>query len=271
MPRDHVILSAHHVDMGELSKIEALEKQIEEALQSVQQAAQTLSTQRKLSSLAENSGAIAIFSLIVMIVGCYEPTDIGIVLFSVSIILFCLVGIGLIERIRHSLVAAKYRNAASSAEGRLWWVKKEKEKEEERLAALARLRQDGFSNEILKDPWLAYKLYGFDVLEVWFECVEPLYREDRGVSIMGRAGYPEDWLWRKEWLKKARFERCEWCKTEFDDFFRSPHVHHIFTIAEGGTHELWNLKLLCKKCHEKAHDSKFDNTRGKGHRPRYRT
>lgn len=33
-------------------------------------------------------------------------------------------------------------------------------------------------------------------------------------------------------------------------------IHHIKYRSEGGPHELWNLVLLCGKCHRLAHSSK---------------
>jgi hypothetical protein len=255
----------------ELLAFETLETEIEEAHQSVQLAIEAQASLKKKSFLAVYSGIFLIIGFFLYLCGFHIHTDLGIWMLTISIILLSTGVFGSLDWIRHSMEAAKYRKALDIAERRLGRLVEQKRKEEERLAALARIKQEGFPDELLEEPLLAYRLYGNETLDIWFESIEHLYREDRSISIMGRAGYPKDWLWRKEWLKRKRKELCEWCKKRVDGSSRSLHVHHINTIAEGGTHDLWNLQLLCRECHEKAHGSKFDDMKRRERKRQYRS
>jgi len=63
--------------------------------------------------------------------------------------------------------------------------------------------------------------------------------------------YPPDWEGRRrEALRESRF--CENC-----GFVRAVlHVHHKIPMANGGSHLLENLIVLCEKCHSEKHGGK---------------
>lgn len=58
-------------------------------------------------------------------------------------------------------------------------------------------------------------------------------------------------------LYRAR-HKCEACGSSF-----SLEVHHKVPVSEGGTDDLDNLQVLCRKCHQKRHQFRvqFDRTR----------
>lgn len=71
-------------------------------------------------------------------------------------------------------------------------------------------------------------------------------------------GYPPDWDERRDALHIAVGARCRRCgfkkyRDRPTDKRRTFHVHHKIPISKGGTHKISNLKLLCRKCHQKAH------------------
>lgn len=59
--------------------------------------------------------------------------------------------------------------------------------------------------------------------------------------------YPPDWEQRKE---KVRFrdKTCSNCGKH-----KRLDVHHIISLANGGTNRIENLSLLCRQCHENKH------------------
>ena len=67
-----------------------------------------------------------------------------------------------------------------------------------------------------------------------------------------RAGGPAPG-WAATFLMKAQHGCCAACSTQLDDSY---HLDHIQPIARGGTSEITNLQLLCKKCnlHKAAKD-----------------
>jgi len=71
-------------------------------------------------------------------------------------------------------------------------------------------------------------------------------------------GYPPDWEERRDELHIAVGARCQRCgfkkyRDRPADEKRTFHVHHKIHISKGGNHKIDNLKLLCRKCHQKAH------------------
>lgn len=48
---------------------------------------------------------------------------------------------------------------------------------------------------------------------------------------------------------------CEMCK-ERERYVRSTLVHHIRSLADGGTYDESNLMSLCISCHEQIHQRK---------------
>jgi 5-methylcytosine-specific restriction endonuclease McrA len=71
-------------------------------------------------------------------------------------------------------------------------------------------------------------------------------------------GYPPDWDERRDDLHIAVGARCQRCgfkkyRDRPTNKRRTFHAHHKITISKGGSHKISNLKLLCRKCHQKVH------------------
>ena len=60
--------------------------------------------------------------------------------------------------------------------------------------------------------------------------------------------YPPDWDERRHLLFNTEGNFCSKCGSQ-----PYLHVHHIKPLSKGGSNELSNLKLLCKKCHSNEH------------------
>ena len=61
-----------------------------------------------------------------------------------------------------------------------------------------------------------------------------------------------------EWIPEAIFVKlknkhkgCEKCGVALR--WNQKHVHHIKYVSHGGTNELSNLQILCRKCHQDIH------------------
>ena len=63
-----------------------------------------------------------------------------------------------------------------------------------------------------------------------------------------------------EGLKTAVWQRakgkCEICSSEF-----CLEIDHVIPYARGGTNDLWNLRLLCHNCNERARRQVFENNK----------
>lgn len=76
-------------------------------------------------------------------------------------------------------------------------------------------------------------------------------------------GYPPDWEERRDELHEAVGAKCQRCgfkkyRNRPTDEKRTFHVHHKVAISKGGNHKIDNLKLLCRKCHQKEHPYDID-------------
>ncbi|TKX40008.1 HNH endonuclease [Halorubrum sp. CGM4_25_10-8A] len=66
--------------------------------------------------------------------------------------------------------------------------------------------------------------------------------------------YPPDWNTRRREVYERDSYRCQNCKAGGN----SPrdielHAHHIVPVSKGGSHNISNLKTLCKDCHNAIH------------------
>ncbi len=76
-------------------------------------------------------------------------------------------------------------------------------------------------------------------------------------------GYPPDWEERRDELHRVAGFACQRChfkkyRDRPTDTKRTFHVHHKISISKGGNHKVDNLRLLCKKCHQKVHPYNID-------------
>ncbi|PSQ13219.1 hypothetical protein BRC98_01875 [Halobacteriales archaeon QS_7_68_65] len=69
---------------------------------------------------------------------------------------------------------------------------------------------------------------------------------------MRRGEYPDDWDTRRERVLDRDNYRCQECGKENTVL----QVHHITPISEGGSHELDNLRSICRSCHAGEHPMK---------------
>ena len=60
--------------------------------------------------------------------------------------------------------------------------------------------------------------------------------------------YPPDWEERREEVLRNA-QTCENCGSGHGPL----HVHHEVSISKGGSHSVYNLCVLCEKCHERRH------------------
>lgn len=63
--------------------------------------------------------------------------------------------------------------------------------------------------------------------------------------------YPPDWDERRNLVIDRDGERCKRCSS-----WQNLHLHHKVPLSKGGTNEISNLVLLCRKCHSKQHGGK---------------
>ena len=63
------------------------------------------------------------------------------------------------------------------------------------------------------------------------------------------------WQW---YLARIRGFICEKCGKNLNKYWgnKDYDIHHIIRFADGGTHKLDNLLVLCKECHKKEHAAK---------------
>jgi hypothetical protein len=61
--------------------------------------------------------------------------------------------------------------------------------------------------------------------------------------------YPPDWEHRCQRVQKRDKFRCTSCQAQREVL----QVHHKATVGSGGSHHLYNLTTLCKRCHLKEH------------------
>jgi len=62
--------------------------------------------------------------------------------------------------------------------------------------------------------------------------------------------YPPDWEDRRQ-QALASASRCGECGS-----VRALHVHHLIAVAQGGSHQPANLRVLCEQCHSRRHGGK---------------
>ena len=65
--------------------------------------------------------------------------------------------------------------------------------------------------------------------------------------------YPPDWYQRKKQIYIRDKRTCAKCGAAYGEL----HVHHIKHLSDGGSNELSNLSLLCRRCHEEIHHTTF--------------
>ena len=70
--------------------------------------------------------------------------------------------------------------------------------------------------------------------------------------------YPPDWSLRSAAIG-ARDKVCTNCGSR-----RTLQAHHVVSLSKGGTNKLANLKLLCERCHHRAHGGKEFTSRKSG-------
>jgi len=101
--------------------------------------------------------------------------------------------------------------------------------------------------------------------DTYCESHAPLYAaEDRPSA--SRRGYDKRWqAIRRSYLK--RHPLCVEC-AKGNKVVRAEDVHHIISLADGGTHEDENLMALCHSCHSKI--TKRYKPEYKYHRPQGR-
>lgn len=63
--------------------------------------------------------------------------------------------------------------------------------------------------------------------------------------------YPPDWGLRREQIFSQCGRRCENCGNR-----KMLQVHHKVPLSRGGTNKIYNLKVMCVTCHQKAHGGK---------------
>jgi hypothetical protein len=66
--------------------------------------------------------------------------------------------------------------------------------------------------------------------------------------------YPENW----EELAgdfKRRVGECQNCRKSRDE--ATLEVHHVVPVSRGGSHSEDNLRVLCRQCHEAAHEDEM--------------
>lgn len=72
------------------------------------------------------------------------------------------------------------------------------------------------------------------------------------MSVEG--GYPPDWENRRKQVYERDGYTCQECGALGGSWGSNElHAHHIQPISRGGSHDLSNLKTLCKDCHEELH------------------
>ncbi len=56
---------------------------------------------------------------------------------------------------------------------------------------------------------------------------------------------------KQSWRSQKKKLKCEWCGTN-----KNITVDHIKLQSMGGTHTKSNLRILCRRCHNKRHKTK---------------
>lgn len=64
--------------------------------------------------------------------------------------------------------------------------------------------------------------------------------------------YPDDWDAIREMVYERDDYECANCGRSDVEL----HCHHIVPIHKGGTHNLSNLKTVCRPCHMALHDNR---------------
>lgn len=68
------------------------------------------------------------------------------------------------------------------------------------------------------------------------------------------TGYPNDWNSRRKDVYQRDDFRCQNCGRKGGPKGNTElHAHHVVPKSNGGSHELSNLKTLCKRCHKATH------------------
>lgn len=96
----------------------------------------------------------------------------------------------------------------------------------------------------------------------WLINTEKRYRNEKSQN-----GYPRDWQFRRVAVFRRDKGKCGFCgnkngrlrlwsrSIEESGLSNNAnlHVHHITPISQGGSHNLYNLKILCAGCHAQQH------------------
>lgn len=121
---------------------------------------------------------------------------------------------------------------------------------------LQRLRKEGIPAAYLSRPEQAIRRWGeVEAVRAWWDRTERRFRNYDD-------GYPPDWSWRRRAVLERDHDRCRFCGCHPE----SPQVHHLVWLADGGTHSLNNLILLCSDCHAEEHGQERLRTAGRRRR-----